>query len=393
MGRDDNPDFDVRRLPGTRWAVFKDIFRNRFSVLVKLNFLTLLFLLPAVAVFVLSSMMKRTSAGYVPYSANFGIGWPVVPDAASIGARLAFQQTIMTYIILIPALMIASVGLAGAFHTVKLLVWGEGIAVTQAFLKGIKSNFKHFLWASLVLGFGILLVRFNMASYSLPDGNTGFLSTLALIASVLLLVLLIFMACYIFTQCVTYKLKFWPLIKNSFLFSIGLIFHNFFFILVLTGLPILLAFSIPMLGMILAMAYILIGVSFTVLVWTLLAQHVFDRFINEKVEGAVKYKGMYVMTSEEKAQARKEADEKRKKSANMRFVNPKRKKTVSIDEGATFTPLEATFSRADLRKLDEEKKRVKKEIETDEFMTDEEMAELESEPDNGQTDQDGETTE
>lgn len=52
-GRDDLPDFTPSKLPGSRWAQFKDIFRNRFGALVKINLLVLLFALPAIAWYVI----------------------------------------------------------------------------------------------------------------------------------------------------------------------------------------------------------------------------------------------------------------------------------------------------------------------------------------------------
>ena len=70
MGRDDLPDFTPSKLPGSRWAQFKDIFRNRFGALVKINLLVLLFALPAIAWYVIVSLMKQVDGAMVPYSSN-----------------------------------------------------------------------------------------------------------------------------------------------------------------------------------------------------------------------------------------------------------------------------------------------------------------------------------
>ena len=88
------------------------------------------------------------------------------------------------------------------------------------------------------------------------------------------------------------------------------------------------------------------------------------------MEGAVKNRGLYKKTeADEKA-----AQERDRKNKNIRFNNPKKrpKKITSIDEGETFTPLTASFSRADLMRLEEEKEAVKRSIDAEYEDTDEE---------------------
>jgi len=165
------------------------------------------------------------------------------------------------------------------------------------------------------------------------------------------------------TQAATYKLTIRGLIKNSFLFSLALLPKNILF-LALSGIPIFITllaslFLGEMAMMIGMMVFGFIGFSFIILVWTVYAHGAFDKYINDKIEGAVKNRGMHIMTEEEK-QAK---EERRRKASNVRFANPKKKKPiVSVDEGSTFTPLATTFSRADLQRLADEKEQVKQEI-------------------------------
>ena len=102
MGKDNLPDFTPNRLPGSRWAVFKDVFFNRIGAMVKISLLTLLFMLPALAWIILMSLVKRADATVVPYSANIGLGYPVVIDAVQAGASRTFMFNIQTYAVLIP---------------------------------------------------------------------------------------------------------------------------------------------------------------------------------------------------------------------------------------------------------------------------------------------------
>ncbi|HEY8389536.1 MAG TPA: hypothetical protein VIL26_01075 [Clostridia bacterium] len=362
MGRDDNPDFTLEDLPGSRWAVFKDVLFNRFGALVKINLLMLLFALPALVWYFLTLKAKAAEGTFINYTANFGFGFPLIVDAARAGQLYSIQSQLFYSLITVPLLMIASIGLAGGFHSIKMLVWGEGIAVTNTFFKGIKSNIVPFLWSTLFIGLSLTLVQYNISAYGLI--TTGFLGVMSLVASIVLLVMLIFMTVFIYTQAATYKIKFFGLIKNSFLFAIGLIFHNIFFV-GLTAIPILLLlFGGASLSFLVIMFYCIIGISMTILIWTLYAHYVFDKFLNDKIEGAIKDRGIYRKSKEDKERKRQLEIERRKKAANTKFVNPKKKKrNISIDEGKNITPLATTFSREDLKRLAEEKKELQAEAE------------------------------
>lgn len=362
MGKDDQPDFTPNKLPGNRFAQFWDVLKTRTWPLVKVNLLVILFALPAIAWFAIMTMMKSADSMLVPYSSNIGIGYPVVTDAIAVGNYRAFTFDVQTWLVMIPLIMVASLGLAGAFYVIKKLVWGENIPIGAQFFKGIKMNWLPFLLSSLLLGISVFLVIFNLGAYSNYMNVSKALKIVGIAMSIVQFILVIFMMMFLTTQAVTYKLGGWGLIKNSFLFAVALLPQNIF-IAVISALPVLLALILPQfLSMILLVFFLLLGVAFIILLWTVYGQWAFDKFINDNVEGAVKNKGMYVPTPEEKAAAA----ERERKAKSVRYTNPKKKKkTTSIDEGATFTPLAANFSRADLERLAKEKEAVKAEIDSE----------------------------
>lgn len=360
MGKDNLPDFTPDKLPGSRWALFKDVFFGRFGALVKINLLTILFCLPAIAVIVIFSMLGSTYNYIVPYSGNIGIGYPVITGAVELGEQLAFFQSLQMWLLLIPCIMIASVGLSGAFYVMRQLVWGEGIAVAGTFFRGVKMNWKPFLFSSLFVAMTIFLLVFNITSYDILTIPTA-LKIISLILSIIMFVIVMFMLMFLTTQAVTYKLGLWGLIKNSFLFSIAL-FPTNLIIFALSMIPVILLIFIPQIMMITLMIVAIIGVSYIILIWTVYAHWAYDRFINDRVEGAEKNRGMYVKNEEDK----RLKEERDRKTRNIRYTNPKKKKKAeSISEGVTYTPLETNFSRADLERLKEEKARVKEAIESD----------------------------
>lgn len=362
MGKDNLPDFTPDKLPGTRFQVFKDVFKNRLGAIVKINLLVLLFALPAIAWVVIVNIMKSMDGLLLPYSGNIGFGYPVIKDIIGSGQVRAFWFDVQMYLVLIPCIMVASIGLSGAFYVMRRLVWGEGITVFGHFFRGIKANFFPFLWSSLFVGVSLFLVMFNFKVYDTMNINIVW-QVIGIAMSIIQFFLVLSMAIFLTTQAVTYKLKTWGLIKNSFLFALALLPQNLI-ILILTAIPIVILLILPeMIAMFGYMIFAILGFGYIILLWTVYGHWAFDRFINDRVEGAVKNKGMYKSTTQDVAAK----EEREKKNNNIRFNNPKKqsKKISSIDEGETFTPLATSFSRADLARLQSEKEAVKKSIDAE----------------------------
>lgn len=367
MGRDDNPDFTIEKLPTSRWAMFRDILSTRFGTLFKINLLMILFMLPAFAWLILTMLAQIAEGSFINYTGNIGIGYPFEPNAVVDGLTLNFYRALQTNLILIPLLLIASLGLAGGFHCIKMIVWGENISVASAFFKGIKTNAIPFLWGTLVLALGLWLVQLNFAAYGLFTPAGKFLSVLALVASVIVLILLIFMGIFIYTQAVTYHMKFIALLRNSFIFAIGMVIPNTFFVGICAIPALIMIFSSLQISLFMITFYVIIGLSITVLIITLYTHYVFDRFLNDKIEGAIKDRAVYSKSKEEKERIRKEAEERKKKAvATQKYVNPKKKKPQQKKTpDVEITPLSQSFSRQDLMKLAEQKKALAQDSEED----------------------------
>lgn len=360
MGRDDLPDFTPNKLPGSRWAVFKDVFFNRIGAMAKISLLTFLFMLPAIAWIVIMMLARQADSQLIPYSSNLGIGYPVVTDAVLIGQYRTFSLNIQMYLVLIPLLMIAGLGFAGAFHTMKLLAWGEGVSVGGTFFSGIKKNWVPCLWIFLFFGISLFVFMFNITAYDYLSSVHMVWRVIAISLSVIQFVLVLCMMLYLITQAVTYKLKAFGLIKNSFLFAIALFPQNIFFLL-LSLLPFVLIMLLPLqIGLFFWMIAVLLGPAYLTLVWTVFSQWVFDRFVNDKVKGAVKNRGMYVKNPEDERAAEIERIKTRNTSYGAAYVS---RRLSSIDDGKSFTPLEVNFSRNDLARLSQEKKEMQDEIE------------------------------
>lgn len=373
MGKDNKPDFTVSRLPGTRWGVFKDVFLGRIGAMAKVSLLTFLFTLPAIIWFVYSSLYSQADSVMTPYSSNLGLGYPVVIDAVEIGQARDLMNTIRTFLISIPLVMFAGLGFAGAFQTLKRISWGEGVPVAPTFFKGIKDNWLQFMGIFLYLGTALFVLMYSISAYnavySMSGGLRGAILALGIVQFVIALNLILYMT----TQTVTYKLGILGVLKNSMLFSIALLPQNLFFI-ALSLLPVVLVLLLPVsISMLLWILIAVLGFSYMILIWTVFAHWVFDKYVNDHVKGAVKNRGMYVPNKEEDKRVEIERIRTRATKYGAAYAS---RRLSSIDDGKSFTPLETNFTRADLARLSSEKKEMQEEMEAE---IDRVTAELEEE--------------
>ena len=114
------------------------------------------------------------------------------------------------------------------------MVWTEGIFVANDFWRGIKQNFKQMLFIALLysLVFYVTQLSISLADYQLAVSDSNrWLFVVSKVLSYVVLLYYTFMTFHMITMSVTYELKFTALIKNSFLFTLGLLPQNIFFAL------------------------------------------------------------------------------------------------------------------------------------------------------------------
>ena len=378
MGSDNMPDFTPAQLPKTRWGLFADVFKNKLFEIFKLSLWGDLFLLPLVVFFIFNFINTRAYNIYIPYDANIGIGFPLETDAIIRGQSFAFTSEFQSLLIMIPLIVVLFLGMAGALYVMRRLVWGEPVTVTRHFFKGIKDNWKCAVVTGLLFSMSLFIMMFSFLIFGMLD-NAGFINILMIIIAVIQLILVCGVALFAMTQSVTYKMKIKQILSNGFVFGFALVAQNVFFLFIAffpVIIPEILAlFSASTRFTIAPIFYILyaiLGVGFSMLVLTVYSQYAFDKYLNDRVEGAKKNRGMYVMTPEEE----KRLEIERIKTHNVVYgAAYVAKRLSSINEGAGITPLSASYSRADLQKLSEEKNRIKDEVEKERAEAEAQIAE------------------
>ncbi len=368
FGNENKPDLTPERMKMSKWAMFKYLFFHRFGTMVALNLLTCLFAIPAVLVYVLFFMNISVANGLIPYSANIGIGYPVVTDAVALGTMATFNYRLMQYTLMVPGIAIFALGVAGNLYVMRKLIWEQPTRTFKDFFIGIKKCWLPALLMGFAFGLTVLFLVFSLGYFDAYHPSIP-LKALCITLSVILLVFMTLFASFLMTQTAAFKMRAMVLIRNSILFIIGT--HILSVVMIGLGVaPIFLAF-IPGFTMIFAMLYVLIGISFSTLVISLYCHYCYERFLYDKIDDSASVYTKRVNDINDDDGDKKRAEKKRQAPAP--YKNPKKRKK-SIDEGASITPLTPMFRREDLERLQSEHEQVQSESDMD---LDDDLGELE----------------
>ena len=219
-------------LPSNRWELFWDIFKGRFGRLVLINLLMLLFFAPTILLFLFRYVNISAYGMSYPFGQAFGVGFMAPNSLVGMAENIVFNVNTSILLLFPIAMMIASVGLSGGAFVIRNLVWTEGVFVSNDFWRGIIKNYKKVF---------VITLMFSVIFY-LTFGVVSLYNQLAVIGSMnqTLAVILKIIAYFIFgvfsvmtmhmiTMTVTYDYGIIALLKNSFLFTFGLLPHNVFF--------------------------------------------------------------------------------------------------------------------------------------------------------------------
>ncbi len=355
MGKEKSEGYARASLPSNRWELFWDIFKGRFWKLVVVNLLVLVFFIPLFALIFFRYVAILNYGSMVPFSQSFGVGFGSVGSLVGYSESVILNVNMIVYLFLPIAVIIAMLGISGGAYVIRNMVWTEGIFVSNDFLRGIKQNFKQHLIIGLIYSIVFYLITLSMSMVDQMIATGTGIKWLLIVSKILSIGFMAFftmMTAHAITMSVTYTLSIPKLYKNSFLFSLGLLPQNIFFLAV-SAIPFfLLMFSgiFMTIGIILIL---LIGFSLVLLVWTNFCQWAYDRFINDKVPGAQKNRGIYEKIKESDSGALKKYREQIAMSA-MTTLNSRPIKPIT-DDDIVIAELPTSFTRGDIEKLNASK--------------------------------------
>ncbi len=349
-GPERSEDYARRTLPSNRWSLGLSLATTNFSKLIKINLLMVLFISPLLLAFIFREILIGNQSYLAPFSQNLGIGYPMHPFLGGREQEIVLYTDILIAIIMFALSFVASIGLSGGFYVMRNMVWTEGVFVSSDFWSGVKKNYK---WVCLTTAFftfvfAVTFISIDLANYQLAL-NMAY-GTAFKISKIVCFIFLVFACCVYFlmlTMGVTYKLKFWQNLSNAVILAFGLLPLNAFF-LALASIPFLLFFAevssiIFAMGLLFA---VFLSLSLFTLIWTNYSHWVFDEFINDRVAGAKKYRGIY----------KKGVDIEPEKFVYKKTTMTAKPVKPITDYDVEIAILPESYSRADLLKLEESKK-------------------------------------
>lgn len=370
-GKEKSEEYARSTLPTNRWQLFWDIFKGNFGKIVKVNLLILLFFVPLLAVIIFSVLLADNNGVIYPFGANLGIGYPASPNLQGVSEWLVVQGEFVMFVGIMLTSFIAAVGLSGGMYVIRNMVWTEGIFVANDFWRGVKLNYKNALQVSLFFCTILLLSKtlinfsdFSLAVGALSKGQKVWLK-ISEGTSYVLIILGGMMSLWMLALGVNYTMKFFVMVRNAFLMTIGTLPQTLFF-----GLLALLPFLLFMIGgtlfiMISVAILIMFALAYALLVWLDFAQWVFDRYINPKIEGAKVGRGIY---NKDGTSSLVGGESEASLEYQRVILSHGRSRLVArpikpIDDSLQVYELPQSFTREDLKRLRESKQNIEEDSE------------------------------
>lgn len=271
-GKAGKADFTPDQLPANRLDLFFEMMRIRFSGLITMNLVSVLFALPALVWSVISysvlvyNMEQQT-------------------DAAQTVAAL--DPTVLLYLVgMIPCLMLIAVFNSGVFYILRNWARDQHTFTFSDFKDAVKANWKQSLLLGLINGLSLPVVYIAYIYYGLMGADGGMFWY---VPQMLVLILLAFwwMANMLIPpMMVTYDMSFKTLVRNSFIMVLGRLPWSLLFWGLSVAIPAALILFVPYGVVIAALIYLVLGFSLTNFVYVSYANSCFDRFLNPRIEGA-----------------------------------------------------------------------------------------------------------
>ena len=299
MNRDGKGVYETETRKPTLGFFFKLFFR-KFTQLLQLNLLMLFMVIPLIAVVFIYFLGDKTpTVTNALYAPLYGISTSIPSASAASHLDLSsIQMEVPVFnhamVIVIAALFIFLIVTwgwqnVGAAYVLRGLFKGDPVFVFSDYFYGIKRNFKQ----AFVLGIidfvitAVLIIDF-IFFFNLTGSFTYDFMYFAIMA---LLIIWIMMRFYLYNLLVTFDLKSFKIIKNSFIFSILGIKRNimaFLGIAILVVLHILLVFVfIPMgisIPLVLPLVYLIAAIGFmaTYASFPVIQKYMIDPYVTEQ---------------------------------------------------------------------------------------------------------------
>ena len=287
-GKAGKADFTVDNLPKNRRELFFQTLRVRFTGIISINLLYIVFCLPAIL---------WTLINVVAISGALSTGAEGTLDAA------AFQNVsglLTTYLLgMVPCLGIAGIGSTGEMYVLRNWARDDHSFMFSDFKDAIKGNWKYGLLAGLINGLSLFLCYICYVFYGQMASTISVFFIIPQMFVVVCVVVWWMINMLIFPMMVTYEMKFGQLVRNSAIMVIARLPWSLLWLAVTALVPFILVMYIPYGIPIACVLYLVIGFGLTGFLYASYANACFDRFLNPRIEGAPINKGIYTETDDD----------------------------------------------------------------------------------------------
>ena len=324
-GKSGKGDFTPDDLPKNRWELFWAMLRVRFAALSRLNLMTIVAFLPYLLVILINVMNLLSGwSSAVAYEDALSTGAEITdemftPEIIKVYSQYTTEGVFnigqysmdivqaclwTTLLFLIPAILITGPVEAGIAYVCRNWARDEHAFIWSDFKDAVKDNWKQGLGISAITSVLPMIMYVCYMFYSEMANQ----SMIYFVPQVLVL-LIGFIWClglvFFYPLMVSYKMTFLQLLKNGLMLGIGRLPQTVGIKLVclvpaLICLVLLLFTGIGMWAILAVGAYYLvIGVALTRFVYASFTNGVFDRYINNRIEGVKVNRGLATDTDED----------------------------------------------------------------------------------------------
>ena len=231
-GKERSEEYARSTLPTSRWALFWDIFKGRFGKMILINLLVFVTFLPLIAILVWRNLSVAAQGMAGPFGAGLGVGYPALPNVTGAAEAMVLNADLLFYGLLIPAMVLAGLGISGGMYIIRNLLWTEGIFVANDFARGIKRNFWNVTEAVLIFSVLLFVARTmgNLADLLSVTGArySGWLVASKIIGYIFV-AFSILICLWMISLGINYKQGPWALFRNAVVMTVGTFPQTVFF--------------------------------------------------------------------------------------------------------------------------------------------------------------------
>lgn len=311
-GKSGKGDYRKEDLPTTRWQLFWEMLRVRFSGLMRLNLTYMLVWLPCIIVLMMGAIsllygviptedaVTDDPAAVVEEGAmpSAEADAPVKLDLPSPEEVANNIQSVVwiTLLLLIPCIAITGPFTAGLSYVTRNWARDEHAFAWSDFIDAVKANWKPSLLVSLITAVMPAIVYLSWQYYG-QLANQNAMMVIPQTVVVMLGVLWSLIVTYTYPMIVSYQMRLRDVLRNSLLLAIGRLPMSVG-IRLLHCVPALIAFLVALyINTIWALLglvgyYLLVGFGLSRFVTASYTNGVFDKYINSRIEGAQVNRGL-----------------------------------------------------------------------------------------------------